>query len=280
MGQMKLYWESSAWEDYEIYCELARPDEIAGMGEIEMRNNKIVVTKLHLIKQEVSPGSADFDDEAYCAFFEEYCNNGGKPENLRLWWHTHPNMSVEFSAKDRNTIKETMKGSKWFVATVINERGDRQGELIVSEPDFIPPIKIGKEDFVIVHPSDRVDELKAEVKDKVSKRSYTTTYVKTYPFGQPPAGGKWQDELEDWYGGYVRGTKPHTPYGGYNGLGAKDTKTPAKGVAVPSVVKDGEKPADIGNENVVVQVPEGEILRENVTADIVNNIKALVGVKE
>jgi len=288
MGQMKLYWESDVWTDYRIYCAEAHPDEIAGMGTIEERGGKLVVTKLFLVKQEVSPGSADFDDEAYGEFFEKYCEEGGKPEELRLWWHTHPSMSVDFSAKDRNTIDKVRKGSKWFVAVVINEKGDRQGEWISGEFPFLSPIKLSKDDFVNVFPTKRIEELKAEIKAKVSKHSYTYVQGKNGRYSTPTTraalpytqyGHGYGNEdwnWDDWHNGKVTaGAKPG--FGGYNGLGSKgtnDAKGDTRPIQVPSVL--GKPSTPVAEEKLAGStMPPANELVQSVANDIVANVIAL-----
>lgn len=292
MQRTKIYWTEEAWRDYQIYCQLSHPNEIAGMGRVVLVDGKPVIRELFLIDQEVSGGAADFDDEKYSEWYVKVYRGelGYKPEELRLWWHTHPNMSVEFSAKDRNTIEKIRTGSEWFIAVVINERGDRQGELYVKDPPFLPPYKIEKDDFIIIRSEDRTAELKKEFEAKVTKKTYsytTTPSTKPGSRGYYGIGGDW----EDWegYGGAWRTAQnkpsvyPHQPHGGYNGLGKKDVATTAggNGKSQQSVPTSVEKEApNMRDEKIDCDLPPAEVMRENVANDIIINVRALLGGKK
>ena len=45
------------------------------------------------------------------------------PGELKLWWHSHPNLSVNWSSTDVSTI-EQMGAHGWIAATVFNNKGE------------------------------------------------------------------------------------------------------------------------------------------------------------
>jgi hypothetical protein len=115
------------------YADLCR-DEISALGTVRVSNNTIYIDDLFLFNQTVTPTSTEICQEDLSRFVYEYVKVGADP-SLKLWWHSHVNMEVFWSATDANTINKYSK--EWMVSIVSNKRDEFKVRL-----DIFTPIRI------------------------------------------------------------------------------------------------------------------------------------------
>lgn len=108
------------------------PQEISGMGIIEIIDGIPTVTDAFLFKQKNTSTSTDLDGHDINALLYELHVKGVKSD-LRWWWHSHVNMGVFWSATDQSTIQEI--GSQgWITASVFNKKREVKSAIYTAEP--------------------------------------------------------------------------------------------------------------------------------------------------
>lgn len=94
-------------------------NEVGGFA-ITDPDDLLFVREFITVKQEVTPISVKFDDEAVANFFEDQVNLGRKPEQFaRIWLHSHPGNSPEPSAIDEETFERVFGNCQWAVLFVV-----------------------------------------------------------------------------------------------------------------------------------------------------------------
>ncbi len=115
---------SLAFRKLRLYIDLC-PMEIGGLGEVERHGPRFLITDLFILPQKVSPSGISSETELDpAAMFEmlECCISEGRdPASLCVWWHSHAEMDVEWSATDERTI-ETFPGD-FMISLVGNKAG-------------------------------------------------------------------------------------------------------------------------------------------------------------
>ena len=109
-----------AFQKLKTYIEIC-PVEISGLGQVEVREDRFVVTDLSLIPQKVSPSETELDSQHVCEFLSQCLVQGKDPASLRVWWHSHGEMDLHWSRTDQETIKAFP--GEYLISIVGNKRG-------------------------------------------------------------------------------------------------------------------------------------------------------------
>lgn len=120
-----------AFQKLRLYIELC-PMEIGGLGQVECDEPRFVITDLFILPQKVSPSETELDPAAMLELLECCISEGRDPASLCLWWHSHADMDVEWSATDERTI-ETFPGDFMF-SLVGNKAGAFACRLDIMRP--------------------------------------------------------------------------------------------------------------------------------------------------
>lgn len=147
--------------------------EISGFADItfDQQRYAFIVGEVFLLKQEVSGGDTDINEETLSEFMLQMIQ-AGKTQLPRLWWHSHVNMQAFFSGIDTGTMKTSFKNDSFMVALVVNKRREMKAMLEVFKPfsftlDDIPvKIEMG-------FPEGVPDQIKREVEEKVTEKKWT-----------------------------------------------------------------------------------------------------------
>lgn len=133
-----IWMSPKIWGELMYITRKASPDEVSGVAEIEIVEDMMFVTEIHLIKQACSSGSTVFDPPEFAKFLSGHKH----PERLKLWWHTHGGGGVFWSPTDTGTIR-TLRGiADWLVSLVLNSNGEYLSRLDMATPVGLPPIKL------------------------------------------------------------------------------------------------------------------------------------------
>ena len=116
-----LRFTAEAYARLRLYVELC-PSEIGGLGEVRPDGEGLLVTDLFLLDQRVSPSETELQPEAVLRLLSRCLEEGRDPAALRLWWHSHAEHEVEWSATDEATIQGF--GADSLVSLVANKAGD------------------------------------------------------------------------------------------------------------------------------------------------------------
>ena len=108
----------TAWAKL-LYLRDRSENEVGGFG-ITDADDLLFVQDFVTVKQEVSPVSVKFDDEAVGTFFDTQVDLGRKPEQFaRVWLHTHPGDSPELSSTDEETFNRVFGNCQWAIMAIV-----------------------------------------------------------------------------------------------------------------------------------------------------------------
>lgn len=120
--EVTLRFSPTAWAKL-LYFRDQSDNEVGGFGVTDP-DDLLFVKDFVIVKQEVTPISVRFDDEAVGEFFDSQVDLGRKPEQFaRLWLHTHPGDSPDPSGTDQDTFARVFGTCQW-AAMVIVARDD------------------------------------------------------------------------------------------------------------------------------------------------------------
>jgi proteasome lid subunit RPN8/RPN11 len=113
-----LRFSPTAWAKL-LYFRDKSENEIGGFGITE-GDDLLFITDFVTIKQEVTPVTVKFDDEAVADLFETHVDLGRKPEQFaRVWLHTHPSDFAEPSVTDEETFLRVFGNCQWAVMCIL-----------------------------------------------------------------------------------------------------------------------------------------------------------------
>lgn len=139
---MKVLIEKDAYLKMQAFIDLA-VGEISGIGKVRKEGDDVVIEDIRLLKQSNTGTTSELDEGADVEFISKLVKDGEDPNNWKLWWHSHANMSVFWSPTDTGTIEAHMKagvdgennGLDYFVSVVGNKKADFKARIDVSTYD-------------------------------------------------------------------------------------------------------------------------------------------------
>lgn len=146
--------------------------EINGMGLVEQLNlTNFKITEIFLLKQNVTGGSCDIEQNSMVKLAERLIEEGKNPGMLRFWWHSHPKMGTFWSAVDENTGRE-FGGSEYFISIVINQEGKMKCKINLFKPMELVLDDVG---IIIEYPINNenlIEECKMDIEENVITKIY------------------------------------------------------------------------------------------------------------
>ena len=116
----KILFTEEVWRKLHALVEVSTL-ECSMLGEVETKDNMLMITKLHIPKQ---TRSAAYTEITQDGIFELLGQEGVDPAKIKAWFHSHVNMGVTPSLKDESQIKELMQDAEWFIRGIWNKRGE------------------------------------------------------------------------------------------------------------------------------------------------------------
>lgn len=111
--------------------------EVGWLGVVERFNHTYTIKDIYLFEQEVNSVTCEITPESLALFAEDllqYPNGMEIFNNIRMWGHSHVNMSVEPSCQDETQFEELAKNSgDYFIRIIANKRGELSVDLIDEE---------------------------------------------------------------------------------------------------------------------------------------------------
>lgn len=115
-----IFIKEYAWCKYLFFRDNCTPEKLEGssnanhflevslMGQSENEENLNVIVDMHCVKQEVSSGSTDMDDDGLADYVDRMSeeHNVGPLLTNRVWFHTHPGNCPKPSPTDEETFKK------------------------------------------------------------------------------------------------------------------------------------------------------------------------------
>lgn len=122
LDRKKLKINLKPYKDMFHYVSAAE-GEVSGLGKVEIEGKDVRVTEVLLFKQDSSYMFTTLDKDALSKFLLELAKKGKNPSEYRLWWHSHNDFDVMWSAVDEECIRSLAKGSM-VVSMCMNKMGD------------------------------------------------------------------------------------------------------------------------------------------------------------
>jgi len=185
-NRYELYILPIARQKMELYCDLSE-GEIGWLAYVEQFDKQgFLITDCALLKQEVHSTTTEITAEGLLEFW-----NNTPPEQqskIKLWGHSHVNMSPTPSGQDNDQMEYFKDGNPWFIRLITNKKR----EYYIDIYDYERGLKIHMDQSDLQTYNPEVGELKtaieAEIKEKVSEKktlpvsSYTgyTGYKSSY----------------------------------------------------------------------------------------------------
>jgi hypothetical protein len=119
-----------AWLKLQFFCH-AGATEIGGFG-ISSAADLLYVEDFVTVRQQVTPVTVRFDDDAIADFFDASVDRGLRVEQFaRIWMHTHPSASVEPSGVDENTFIRCFGACNWALMFILGRTGRTYARLVL-----------------------------------------------------------------------------------------------------------------------------------------------------
>lgn len=169
----KLKILKSADDKIRTFTELC-PQEISGLGKVELIDEVLTVTDVEIFDQTVSGAHSTIRPEDLAKFQDNIVKNGGSMKQWCFWWHSHANMGVFFSKTDTDTIESSTE-FPWLVSLVVNKKGESKARLDVYTPlhlftELDIEIEVEKED-------DGITKLRAALEKALETKTIKTKEV-------------------------------------------------------------------------------------------------------
>ena len=117
---MELRFSPTAWAKL-LFMRDVGPTEIGGFG-ITRADDLLYVEDFVTVKQICTSVSVEFDDDDVADFTLDMVDDGLHPRNfMRIWIHTHPNISPSPSGTDEDTFRDKFGHCDWAVMAILSK---------------------------------------------------------------------------------------------------------------------------------------------------------------
>ena len=170
--------------------------EIGWLGYVsKLEDNQYLIEDVFLLKQQVHSTTTEIDPDALATMATELIRQGeegiAKYNKIRLWGHSHVNMSTGASKQDDDQMNE-FATTDFYIRLIGNKHGDWN----VCLYDYANNVLWSELPLELWYEVDVTnEELDKEIADNVSKKEYTTT--------KPiPRYNKYLDNYDRYYDDY------------------------------------------------------------------------------
>ena len=185
-NRYELYILPLARQKMEMYCDLVE-GEIGWLAYVEQFDKQgFLITDCALLKQEVHATTTEIDPTALLEFWGQ--TPVERQPDIKLWGHSHVNMSPNPSGQDDSQMSYFSDGNPWFIRLITNKKGD----INITIYDYANGYEIHSEELYTYDPN-RLELKKAimeEMKDKVTEKTYTPTKLPAKSSFTPPINKK------------------------------------------------------------------------------------------
>jgi len=173
-NRYELYILPEARNKMEIYCDLSE-GEIGWLAYVEKFDKQgFLITDCALLKQEVHSTTTEITAEGLLEFW-----NSTPPERqsqIKLWGHSHVNMSTSPSGQDDSQMDYFKDGNPWFIRLITNKK--REYHIDIYDYENGIKVHMDQADLKTYNPGaeDLRKSIEEEIKLKVKKKEYTSSY--------------------------------------------------------------------------------------------------------
>ncbi len=180
-NRYELYILPEAKQKMELYCDLSE-GEIGWLAFVErFDKDGFLITDCALLEQEVHSTTTEITAEGLLKFW-----NTVSPERqatIKLWGHSHVNMSPSPSGQDDSQMEYFKDGNPWFIRLITNKK--REYHIDIYDYEHGLKIHMDQADLKTYNPgaNELRKSIEEEIKEKVKKKAYTTLPTTTYNSG-------------------------------------------------------------------------------------------------
>lgn len=159
----------------EMYCELCEK-EIGWLGFVKkFPGTGYLITDVVLLKQEVHATTTEIDPAALLDFWAATPTE--QQADIKLWGHSHVNMSPSPSGQDDSQMDYFKDGNDWFIRLITNKKGD----INITIYDYANGIEIHDDALYTYNPkrAELREAIQAEIKEKVKEKTYAPAKTNT-----------------------------------------------------------------------------------------------------
>jgi proteasome lid subunit RPN8/RPN11 len=162
--------------------------EVTGFFVTE-KDNESNVIDAHLVKAKCSATTVHMKPDDIGDFYHRQIAQKIYPDQLQIWWHTHPGNSASPSGTDETTFEDLGKDRTFNIMYILARGGQEFAQLSVTDKRTKYMIK---EKMTIAHPNvawseiDSYEKLKEEYDEMVVKPVYVHSYNNNVYTYTPP----------------------------------------------------------------------------------------------
>lgn len=169
-----LYILPEARQKMEIYCDLST-GEIGWLGFVrDLGENGFLIEDVALLKQEVHSTTTEITPEGLLEFWGN--TTPEEQEKIKLWGHSHVNMSPSPSGQDNSQMEYFKDGNPWFIRLITNKKREYHIDIY----DYANGIQVNMDQSDLITYNPKANELKKaieeEIKEKVSEKETTPVF--------------------------------------------------------------------------------------------------------
>lgn len=138
----------------------------------------LYVEDLIVLQQKCSSVSTEFDEDAVVAYYDSLDENEiDIRRGVRIWFHTHPEMSASPSSTDEKTFSECFGNRSWAVMAILSKTNDMYARMTIT----VDGVRITQAMKIVVDwPSigpaldevaEKLEKWKEVLRDKVTKQA-------------------------------------------------------------------------------------------------------------
>lgn len=175
--------------------------EIGWLGYVtKLADTQYLIEDVFLLKQKVHAATTEIDAEALAKLATDLIKQGedgmAKYNKIRMWGHSHVNMSTGASGQDDNQMNE-FATSDFYIRLI----GNKRGEWNVCLYDYVDNLLWSGLELELYYDVEVTpEELDKEIKDNVSEFTYTNTT--TTPLTGRGYKRNWWEDYDNYYDDY------------------------------------------------------------------------------
>ena len=167
-------------EAYAFISELVSQakEEVSWLSHISQYDNRLfVLDECFVVEQNVHPAQTEMTDNGLQELSNQILKSKGASyyNEIRLWGHSHVNMSPSPSGQDRDQIRK-FSDQEWFIMLIINKSGDMHIEF----HDNINGIKFTDIPVYLSVPSKNQATVKEQVSSEIKSKVKSAPIVHTF----------------------------------------------------------------------------------------------------
>lgn len=181
MSKPSVFMSYEDWHYMQAAIKKASPYEVGFVGIIAEYGDQAVIEHLTLLRQEVSSGEVDFDDDAFAEYLADLASKDLLPPKFGIYSaHSHGNMGVFWSSTDEDGIRKYGMSAPWLYSSVFNTRGEAKHRIDIFEhacPVAAPQLTIDATESAIgllstgdaVELESKIDDIRDEMEAKIAE---------------------------------------------------------------------------------------------------------------